>query len=55
VQAAEIGDLLEGKRGVLDQPDGSGLGHQGLGHNDSWNFEGDAKLVAPPSATGRQT
>ena len=28
VQLAELGDLLEGQRGVLDQPDRSGLGHQ---------------------------
>ena len=28
MQAAEIGDLLEGERGVLDQPYGGRLGHQ---------------------------
>ena len=28
VQAAELGDLLEGERGVVDQPDGGRLGHQ---------------------------
>jgi hypothetical protein len=26
VQAGEVGDLLEGERGVVDQPDGGGLG-----------------------------
>ena len=30
VQTAEIGDLLEGQRGIVDQPHGSGLCHQGL-------------------------
>lgn len=28
VQLAELGDLLERQRGVLDQPDRGGLGHQ---------------------------
>ena len=31
VQPAEVGDLLEGQRGVVDQPDGGRLGHQGRG------------------------
>ena len=30
MQAAEIGDLLEGQRGIVHQPDGGGLGHQGF-------------------------
>ena len=30
MQVAEIGDLAEGKPGVLDQPNGRGLGHQGV-------------------------
>jgi hypothetical protein len=29
MQAAELGNLLEGQRGVLHQPDGSGFRHQG--------------------------
>ena len=33
MHADELGDLLEGERGVVDQPDGGRLGHQGLvGH-----------------------
>ncbi|MNR28361.1 hypothetical protein D3C85_1456830 [compost metagenome] len=32
VQAAEVGDLLERKRGVVHQPDRGGLGHQDVGH-----------------------
>ncbi|RZJ45054.1 MAG: hypothetical protein EON86_02205 [Brevundimonas sp.] len=32
MQAAEIGDLLERQRGVVDHPDRSGLGHQNVGH-----------------------
>jgi hypothetical protein len=35
VQAAEVGDLLEGERGVVDQPDGGRLGHQDIGHGPS--------------------
>ena len=32
MQPAEIGDLLEGKRGVLDQPNSGRLGHQRSSH-----------------------
>jgi hypothetical protein len=34
VQAAEIGDLDEGKRGILDQPAGGRVGHERLSHLD---------------------
>jgi len=37
MQAAEIGDLLKGQSGIVHQPDGGGLGHQGLvfdGHDN---------------------
>src|SRR5690606_30698715 len=30
MKAAKFGDLLEGQGGVLDQPDGSRLGHEGI-------------------------
>ena len=32
MQAAEIGDLLEGEGGVLDEPHGGGFRHQGSSH-----------------------
>ncbi len=33
VETAKVGDLLEGHRGVVDQPDGGRLGHENLvGH-----------------------
>ena len=33
MQHAEFGDLVEGQRGVLHQPDGGGLGHErGVAH-----------------------
>ena len=32
MQFAEIGNLLEGQRGVFDQPHGGRLGHQGSSH-----------------------
>ena len=32
VQAAEFGDLLEGERGVVDQPGSGRMGHERLGH-----------------------
>jgi hypothetical protein len=32
VEIAEVGDLAERQAGVVDQPDGGGLGHQGGGH-----------------------
>ncbi len=31
VEAAELGDLLEGKRGIVDQPGCRGMGHQRCG------------------------
>ena len=37
VQAAEFGDLLEGERGVVDQPDGGRFGHQGGTVHDGLN------------------
>jgi hypothetical protein len=49
MQAAEIGDLLEGERGVVDQPDGGRLGHQRFfGHGTS--FPGRA--FGPHAALG---
>ena len=41
VELAEIGDLLEGQRGVLDQPDGGRLGHQ-------WNCRAHNPLPFAP-------
>jgi hypothetical protein len=35
MQTAELGDLIEGQRGVFDQPYGGRLGHQGCGHDYS--------------------
>ena len=32
VQFAEFRDLLEGERGVVDQPDGCRFGHENLSH-----------------------
>ena len=32
VQAAEVGDLVKGQGGVVDEPDRSGLGHQNVAH-----------------------
>jgi hypothetical protein len=32
VQTAEFGDLLEGQRGVVDEPTGRRMGHERLGH-----------------------
>ena len=37
MHAAEFRNLLEGEAGILDQPDGSGLRHQGLCHASSSN------------------
>ena len=35
VQLTEIGDLVEGERGILHQPDSGRLGHQrGIAHRD---------------------
>src|SRR5690606_30700294 len=34
MQAAELGDLLEGETGIVHQPDGSGLGHQRSIHHE---------------------
>ena len=34
VKAAEFGDLLERQRGVVDQPGGGRMGHEGLGHRN---------------------
>jgi hypothetical protein len=34
MQAAEISDLFEGHRRVVDQPDGGRLGHENVGHAD---------------------
>lgn len=33
MQATELRDLLKRQRGVVDQPDRSGLGHQDVGHS----------------------
>src|SRR6185437_185573 len=45
MQAAEFGDLLEGQRGVVDQPDGGRLGHKWfVGHRFSLSR---ARLSAP--------
>src|SRR6185437_7438351 len=35
MKAAELADLVEGERGVLDQPDGGGFGHQRQRHRSS--------------------
>ena len=32
VHVAEVGNLLEAQSGVLDEPDGGRLRHQGMGH-----------------------
>ncbi len=32
VEAAEVGDLLEAERGIVDQPGGGRMGHERLGH-----------------------
>jgi hypothetical protein len=32
---AEFSDLLKGKGGMFDQPNGRGLGHQGQRHRNS--------------------
>ena len=32
MHATKFGNLTEGQRGVINQPNGSGLGHQRLGH-----------------------
>ena len=52
MQAAEIGHLLEGERGVVDQPDGGRLGHQGsfVGHR---SFLSRAGLSGPVPSLDR--
>ena len=50
VQFAELGDLIERQRSVLDQPDGGGLGHQRrFGHD---GLLGLARRTPPPFARG---
>jgi hypothetical protein len=46
MQAAEIGDLLEGERGIIDKPDGCRFGHQGniVGH--------ESIILSPGGVTG---
>ena len=38
MQAAEFRDLREGQRGVVEQPDRGGAGHQNVGHRYSPEF-----------------
>jgi hypothetical protein len=38
MKTAELGDLLEGQRRIVDQPGSGRVGHQGLGH---WGSPGD--------------
>src|SRR5204862_215481 len=48
MQFAELGDLLEGKRGVLDEPDGGRLWHQRLtGHGKI------SSVLRPPAGRSR--
>ena len=47
VQAAEVADLLERQRGVVDEPHGGGLGVEDVGHRQG-SFRCGRSLEARP-------
>jgi len=58
VQATEVGDLLEAEGGVVDQPDGGRLGHQGFCHHQSRPSSCKVRMArhspeGPATAAGR--
>ena len=46
VEAAELGDLLEAERSIVDQPRGGRMGHERLGHGETSCL----KQIGPPLA-----
>ena len=54
MQFAELGDLVKGERGVLDQPDGGRLGHQRSVHETSRYLDRAVAIAATRSGVTKR-